>query len=188
MKGIKWLSVIVILVAISFWGVVFAGVETVKDDNDGNKGYILINTGEQNGKDVDPKEVKRLDNKNLEQDNKINDLNTRTDDLDSRVGKLEQTQFVLETSFRILDTKRISIRPFFRENFTRGKIDIVGLKVDIKLGSSYEEKLIKKVNFRLDLLEKIIGNAPVIEKVVDNAGNVKSISIVGNGLNIGGDF
>jgi hypothetical protein len=159
--------------------------------NNGDKGDIglqglqgiqgLIGIQGITGKDVDPKEVKRLDNKNLEQDNRINNL-------DSRIGKLERTQFVLETSFRILDTKRISLRPFFRQNFTRNKVDVVGLKIDVKLGQSYEEKLIAKVNARLDLLEKTIGNAPVIEKVVDKKGNVKSISIIGNGLSVKGDF
>jgi len=108
--------------------------------------------------------------------------------LDSRVSKLEETQYVLETSFRIVDTKRITLRPFFRQNFTRNKVDIIGLKVDVKLGQSYEEKLISKINSRLDVIEKTIGNAPIIEKVVDSRGNVKSISIVGNGFNVKGDF
>jgi len=127
-------------------------------------------------------------NKDTQLQNNINTVNSRVDEVSNRVSKLERTQFVLETSFRILDTKRITLRPFFRENLTRNKLDIVGLKVDIKLGQSYEEKLIKKVNARLDLLEKVIGNAPVIEKVIDNKGNVKSISITGNGLKVEGKF
>jgi len=252
-----------VIVGILLCGIVnaYAGQETIKDDNDGNKGYILINTGTlqggndvghwtdikdvlelkgekgdigdtglqgiqgltgdrgeqglqgingidglngeqgiqgdigdtgeqgytpiknvdyfdglngKDGKDVDPKEVKRLD--------------SRIDDVSNRLSKLERTQFVLETSFRIVDTKRVTLRPFFRQNFTRNKIDVVGLKIDIKLGRSYEEKLIEKVNRRLDLLEKTIGNAPIIEKVIDTKGNIKSITISANGLNVRGKF
>jgi hypothetical protein len=168
-------------------------------------------TGETgaNGKDVDPLTVTNLQNEDISLGNKINtnvvaidnlssvnkkqdkqlqDHENRINDVSNRVGKLEQTQYVLETSFRILDTKRISLRPFFRQNFTRNKVDVVGLKIDVKLGQSYEEKLINKINTRLDLLEKTIGNAPIIEKVIDKKGNLKSISITNNGLSIKGGF
>jgi len=120
--------------------------------------------------------------------NRIDDTNTRINEVSSRVSKLERTQFVLETSFRILDTQRISLRPFFRQNFTAGKIDVIGLRIDVKLGKSYEEKLIAKVNARLDAIEKTIGKAPVIEKVVDEKGNVRSIRINGQGLTVTSQF
>jgi hypothetical protein len=132
--------------------------------------------------------ISNINNVNDRQDKSINNLNSKVDNLDNRVNKLERTQYVLETSFRILDTKRITLRPFFRQNFTRNKVDVVGLKIDVKLGKSYEEKLIEKVNIRLDELGKAIGNAPIIERVVDNKGNVKSISIIGNGLKVNGEF
>ena len=45
-KSILWLVVIGLVL---FSSMAFAGVETIKDNNDGNKGYILINTGEQQG-------------------------------------------------------------------------------------------------------------------------------------------
>lgn len=168
-----------------------------KDGNDGKDGLKgeqgdIGEKGEQGiqglqgvegiaGKDVDPKEVKKLEDKNTEQDNKINNQ-------EDRINKLEETQYVLETSFRILDTKKISLRPFFRQNFNINKIDIVGLKVDVKLGKSYEEKLIEKINVRLDQLDKIIGNAPVIERTIDTKGNVKSINIKSNGLSVNNKF
>ena len=40
-----------VMVGILLFGIAnaFAGQETIKDDNDGNKGYILINTGTQQG-------------------------------------------------------------------------------------------------------------------------------------------
>jgi hypothetical protein len=161
---------------------------------DGAKG----DTG-NNGKDVDPTTVTNLQNNintvdmnSILRDNnlqsRLNSTNSRIDGLNDRVSQLERTQYVLETSFRILDTQRISLRPFFRHNFTAGKIDVVGLKIDVKLGRSYEEKLIAKVNARLDALERAIGHAPVIEKVVDAQGNIKSISITSNGLAVNSTF
>jgi len=125
---------------------------------------------------------------NNRQDKTLQDHENKITDLNNRMEKLEQTQFVLETSFRILDTRRISIRPFLRQNFSRGKIDIVGLKIDIKLGSSYEEKLIKKVNARLDLIEKIIGNSPIIERTINEKGELKSISISNGKLLVNKEF
>jgi hypothetical protein len=125
-----------------------------------------------NGKDVDPKEVKRLDNKNAEQDNKINDL-------DHRVGKLEQTQYVAEFDFRIYDSKRLTISPFIRQNFTRSTLDTIGVKFTIKLGASYEEKLIAKQNKRLEVIEKKLNTPQAVlerEVVKDTKGNIISES------------
>lgn len=148
-----------------------------------------------NGKDVDPKIVTDLQNTDTILDTKINNTNSivqsqanTLQNHDSRISKLEETQYVLEAIFRLVDTKRMEVSAFFRQNFTRNTIDTVGAKVTIKLGDSYEEKLIKKINNRLDKIDKIIGNAPVIEKVVDEKGNIKSISINGNGLSVSGQF
>jgi len=182
------------------------GIDGAKGEQglQGLQGIIGLNGAD--GKDVDPLIVTNLQNtdtliqnnvntettqrKNEDTtlNNRINDTNSRIDDVSNRVSKLEETQFVLETSFRILDTKRITLRPFLRQNFTRNKVDVVGLKIDVKLGLSYEEKLISKVNARLDRIEQVIGNAPIIERVVDNKGKVKSISIIGNGLRVNGEF
>lgn len=149
----------------------------------GDKGDIG-NTGNEGkaGKDVDPTIVNNLTQTNNEQTQRLNDA-------DSRLSKLEKTQYVLETSFRILDTKRLTLRPFFRNNFTRnGMIDLAGLKVDIKLGKSYEEQQIEKINRRLDNIERIINHSPVIEKIVDKTGKIQSISITSNGLAVNGGF
>jgi len=46
-------ALLVVIGLFLFTSLVFAGQETIKDDNDGNKGYILINTGiQQGGNDV----------------------------------------------------------------------------------------------------------------------------------------
>lgn len=201
-----------ILVGILLFGIAnaYAGVETIKDDNDGNKGYILINTGIQqgnndighwtdikdvpelkgdkgdkgdtgskgdigdegeqglqgiqgikgiqgitglNGKDFNPKEVNRLDN--------------RINDVENRVDKLEKTQYVAEAEFRVYDNKHLTIKPFVRHNFTRSKTDTIGVRFTIKLGESYEEKEITKTNVRLDKTEARL--VKIEEKLVQPA-------------------
>lgn len=156
----------------------------------GFKGDIGL-TGD-NGKDVDPATVTNLQNNiNSEASTRAsadNALSNRMDSLSNRLSKLERTQFVAEFDFRMYDSKRLTISPFFRTNFTRGKVDTVGVRFTIKLGKSYEEKLIDKQNKRLEALEQKIGHSPVITKVVDEKGNTKSISITENGLVVNGTF
>ena len=148
---------------------------------DGGNGVDGING--TNGKDIDPATVVKLDNQDVTLQNNINtesterknqssilnqrmnDMNNRIDNIDSRLSKLEQTQYVAEIAFRILDTRRLTISPFFRANFTRGKIDTVGIKVTIKFGTSYEEREIIKTNKRLDRLEAYISTPEVQEAI-----------------------
>jgi len=231
---------LVVIGLFLFTSLAYAGQETIKDDNDGNKGDIFVNTGTQqgnndighwtdittipelkgekgdtgigiagtngldgytpikginyfdginglnglngmNGKDVDPKEVKRLDNRINDHENKINNLN-------DRVGKLERTQIKAQVEFRVLDTKKLSISPYLSQNFTRNKVDEVGVRIQVKLGRSYEEKLIENTNKRVVEIEKRMSIAPVIERVVDQKGNIKSIRITENGLAVNGKF
>ena len=211
----------------------FAGQNTVKDDNDGNAGYIFVATGTQqgnsnvghwtnptelpelkgdkgdagingtdgtngtngtdgttpvkgvdyidgingtdgvtpvkgkdyfdglngtdgiNGKDVDPTTVDNLKSTDSQ-------LSNRIDSLNSRLNRLERTQFVAEFEFRVFDSKRLTISPFIRQNFTRSKLDTVGVRFTIKLGKSYEEKLIEKTNSRLSSIEIRLNHTPVI--------------------------
>lgn len=147
------------------------------------------------GKDVDPATVTALQTTDVQLQNnivaekaerlvtnnqlnrRINDTNNKINDVSNRVSELERTQYVLESVFRIVDTKRIEIAPFVRQNFTRNKVDVVGARVTIKIGESYEEKLIRKINQRLDMIEKRLGNAPIMEKIIDQKGNVISLII-----------
>ena len=109
------------------------------------------------------------------------------DNLSNRLSKLERTQLVAEFDFRIYDSKRLTISPFFRYNIGRSMVDTAGVKFTIKLGRSYEEKLIEKTNTRLSEIEKQIGHTPVIEKTIEN-GKVTSIRIIENGLAVDGTF
>lgn len=123
---------------------------------------------------------------NNQQDASINNLNNAVDNLDNRLGKLEQTQYVAEAEFRVFDSKRLTIKPFIRQNFTRSKLDTVGVRFTIKFGESYEEKEIAKTNARVDninsrlaALEKRLGQPAYIEKTIikDTKGRTTKTSI-----------
>ena len=120
--------------------------------------------------------------------NNINSVNSRVNDVSNRVGKLEKTQVIAELGVRILDTKHLSVIPYLQQNFTRQKVSEVGVKCLIKIGKSYEEKLIEDTNSRVKELEKKMGGMPIITKVVDKKGKLISIRIEENGLSVGGEF
>lgn len=124
-------------------------------------------------------------NINQEAVNRINGdnyLNNRIDDVSNRVSKLEKTQYVIENDFRIFDNKHITISPFIRENITRSKMDTVGIRFTIKIGKSYEEKLIENTNARVTAIETKLGIAPIIEKTIDSKGHLTSVKITNNNL------
>ena len=166
-----------------------------------------------NGKDFDPTEALRIENESKDRDsildtkvnnnvtaiqkqdkqlqdhnNRLNNLDNRVNDISKRVGKLEKTQVIAELGVRILDTKHLSVIPYLQQNFTRAKVSEVGVKCLIKIGKSYEEKLIEDTNIRVKALEKKMGNVPIITKVVDKKGKLLSIQIQENGLSVGGEF
>ncbi len=113
----------------------------------GKDGLSIKGNDGLNGKDVDPTTVNNLTNINNIQSQQIGDL-------DNRLSKLEKTQQVIEVESRVYDSKRLTIKPFARYNITRNKVDVVGLRFTIKLGSSYEEKLIKKLEQQIKELGK----------------------------------
>lgn len=120
--------------------------------------------------------------------NRINDTNNKVDNLDHRVGKLEQTQYKIQTEFRVIDTKRVTISPYISNNLTRNKLDEAGVRITIKLGTSYEEREINKTNARLSAIESKIGTSAVITRTLDNKGKVKSIEINNGQLTVNGKF
>jgi len=118
----------------------------------------------------------------------INSTNSRIDDVSNRVSKLEKTQVIAELGVRILDTKHLTIVPYIQQNFTRSTTSEVGVRVIVKMGKSYEEKLIENTNNRIKAIETRLGIAPVITKVIDVKGKTISIQIEENGLSLNGEF
>ena len=134
-----------------------------------------------NGKDVDPATVNRLDDKNREQDKRI-------DNLDKRVSRLEETKYLFETVLRLTDTAKTRIEIFDSYDVRHSQNFAIGVRFTYKMGKSYEEKMIEKTNKRIDKIEARLGVMPILEKVVDEKGNVKSISISDNGASLSGKF
>ena len=212
-------SLVVVGLLLVGIGNIYAG--GVTDDNNGNKGHILISTGVnhgsnsvghltdvkdvpelkgekgdiglqgENGEDVNPETVTELQDTDTELNNKIDNTNiniknntkqiqrqnTEINNINNRVGKLEQTQYKLQMEFRVIDTKRVTISPCISHNFTRNKIDEVGVRVTVKLGKSYEEKLIELQNMRLSAMEHKLAMPKIVlerEIVKDRKGNVIS--------------
>lgn len=206
-----------------------ATLGTVKDNNNGNKGDILINTGElngkqndigtwvnpkdvpelkgekgdkgdtglqgvkgdtgeqgvagtdgkdglngidgQDGKDVDPTTVNNLqkgidDNltkvtnestnrtnadKILQQN--INNTNSRVDNLDNRVGNLEKTQNIIGAEVRVYDSKKVTVTLFADYTQTRQMVDRAGIRFTYKIGESYQDKEMKRLEKRIEMLE-----------------------------------
>jgi hypothetical protein len=132
------------------------------------------------------------DNNSQTRDNKlqtnINSANSRIDDVSNRVGKLEKTQVIAELGVRILDTKHLTVVPYIQQNFTRSTMSEIGIRVVVKMGKSYEEKLIENTNLRIKAIETKLGVAPVITKVVNEKGKIISIQIEENGLSLNGEF
>ena len=189
-------------------GSVFAG--GVVDDNNGNIGDILINTGNigngnnavdvgtwkdassfkgdkgdtgntgqtgdtgqtgtsgteglqgvqgQNGLNgingVDGKDVDQSTIDNFKAN--INNTNNKMNDLDNRLGELEKTQYYIEGAVRVKDTKKWQVQaPIVRYNFTRNKVDQIGVKFIYKVGKSYEEQRIDELEAQILKIENIV--------------------------------
>lgn len=69
-------------------------------------------------------------------------------------------QYKAGVEFRIVDTKNISWAVYYNRDFNNDNNEI-GIKIIIKLGKSYEEKEIKKLNKKLKQIEKAIKNGQV---------------------------
>jgi len=322
---IKKITICMLLVLLVFGiEIAFAGVETVKDNNDGNQGYILVNTGTKNGnsdvghwtdssflkgdkgdtgqqgiagytpikgvdyfdgingvdgigvdgrdgldgtngidgytpvkgvdyfdglnglsitgekgnqgltgenglagkdgKDIDPQIVTDLQNKdntlqeniNIEQFNRIhlgndlqnninsettnrintnnklqdniNNTNSRIDDTNSRVSKLEGTQYNLRSELKFIRQKNIEVGLYNVFNSNRKTVSEVGINIVVGIGESYQDKENKRINMRLNNIEKKLGATTIIEKTLDSRGNIKSISISSGKVAVGGAF
>ena len=133
-----------------------------KDNIEVNENNIGIN---KNNIGVNKSNISKVEqrhtNWNMLQDTDIQNNTTNINnnklairEVDNRVSELEETQYVIETGIRIFDSKKLTVSPFTRYNFTRNKLDTVGIRFTIKIGLSYEEKLIEKQDLKLRELER----------------------------------
>jgi tetrahydromethanopterin S-methyltransferase subunit G len=159
-----------------------------------------------NGKDVDPALVTALQdtdttiqnnaiiettqrtNADTKLQNNINSVNSRVDDVSNRVSKLEKTQVNLRTEIKFIREKHLEVGVYSVYSTTRNTCAEVGLNVVIPIGESYQDRENKRVNARLDRLERKLGATTIIERTLDKKGRVTSISIGNGQLSINGGF
>lgn len=99
----------------------------------------------------------QMENNNKEITKLINGVKTTdvrtTDELQNRLKHLEERQYILEGEIRVYDTKRWQTKVYAEYSFNRQTVSEVGVKVQFKLGSSYEERLIEELNEKLEQLK-----------------------------------
>ena len=111
-----------------------------EEGTEGEEGYTPIKGIDyfdgKNGIDVDPKEVKRL--------------NSRIDNVDNRLSELEETQTIVGLEGRIYDSRKWQINVFADYSTNRNKVDRTGVRFTYKFGKSYEEKKIEELEMKLN--------------------------------------
>jgi len=113
-----------------------------EEGTEGEEGYTPIKGIDyfdgKNGIDVDPKEVKRLD--------------SRIDNVDNRLSELEETQTIVGLEGRIYDSRKWQINIFADYSTNRNKVDRTGIRFTYKFGSSFEERKIEELERKLNKL------------------------------------
>jgi hypothetical protein len=112
--------------------------------NDGLNGDDGING--ENGKDVDPATVTNLTNMINQNTEGINNAN-------DRITKLEDTQQIVGAEVRIHDSKKWTVTLFADFNIVRNTVDRQGIKFTYKMGESYTDKEMKRLETRIQALE-----------------------------------
>jgi hypothetical protein len=166
--------------------------ESIKRDN------VLqdnINTVDINSKDRDNTLQNNLNTETIGRVNgdnflnsKILDTEKKIDNLNSRVGKLEKTQVNIRTEVKFIREKHLEVGVYSTYSTTRSVCSEVGLNIVIPLGDSYLDRENKKINARLDRIDKQLGNSTVITKTIDNKGKIKSLQISQGQLSVNGEF
>jgi hypothetical protein len=83
----------------------------------------------------------------------INSTNSRVDDLDNRVDKLERTQTIVGAEVRVYDSRKVTVTMFADYSQTRQMVDRTGIRFTWKCGESYQDKEMKKLEKRIEMLE-----------------------------------
>lgn len=153
----KWLLAILIVVMFlilclkNSYG---AGVETIKDDNDGNQGWILINTGKQNGKSdvghwTDIKNVPELKGDTGATGTQGIPGKQGIQGIQGEIGKGLKNRQELQVEIIVKETKRTAWS-FYYIYDTNNQINTIGAKCTIRLGKSYIEKKLEELEKRLE--------------------------------------
>jgi len=149
--------------------------------------FNRIHLGNDLQNNINSETTNRINTNNKLQDN-INNTNSRIDDTNSRVSKLEGTQYNLRSELKFIRQKNIEVGLYNVFNSNRKTVSEVGINIVVGIGESYQDKENKRINMRLNNIEKKLGATTVIEKTLDSRGNIKSISISSGKVAVGGAF
>lgn len=158
MKGIGLVLLVSLIQAVAF---------ADNDDHDNN--------GHHHNHDDDSALTTQVNNNTTS----INNLNTQVtnvqaqgasnsqqiSDLGNQMHKMEQTKIMPELDLRLYDAKRFSISAYDAYDATNGHNFALGAKLQIKIGKSYEEKLLDKQNKQLEAQKEEIRE---LKRLVDN--------------------
>jgi hypothetical protein len=118
----------------------------------------------------------------------LQDHEQRISNLNGRVGKLERTQVNIRTEVKFIREKHLEVGVYSTYSTTRSVCSEVGVNIVFPIGESYLDRENKKINARLDNIDKQLGNSTVITKTLDSKGNTKSLQISQGQLSVGGGF
>lgn len=83
----------------------------------------------------------------------INTTNKNVSDLQGQVNDMQRLKVMPEASVRFYDDKHLSLAAYDAYDATNGRNFAIGLKIQLKLGKSYEERLVEKQQKEIDLLK-----------------------------------
>lgn len=86
----------------------------------------------------------------------INQTNQNVSNLGNRVDNLERFKVMPQAAIRVYDAKHLSMELFDLYDATNGRNFAGGMKVTLKLGKSYEERIIEKQQKQIDALQKVL--------------------------------
>jgi len=84
----------------------------------------------------------------------VDGLNVRTQDSANRIDRLEQTKYILEGVVRLHDSKHFQVQVFDSYDVRHGANFMVGVRGMLKLGKSYEERVIERQEAEIKALER----------------------------------
>jgi len=82
----------------------------------------------------------------------INNNSQRINDTNNRVSELEETQEIVSGQIRVYDSKKWEVTMFVDYSLNRNMVDRTGVKIKFKFGKSYEEKMIEKLQYKVNTI------------------------------------
>lgn len=96
--------------------------------------------------------------------NQVNATNARVNGVEGRVNNLERLKVIPEASIRVYDAKHLSMVAYDAYDATNGRNFAIGMRVQLKLGRSYEERRIDAQDKEIQDLKMLVSR---LERVID---------------------